>query len=29
MLIDRIGRLSDERMLQICAALEAAVDCSQ
>lgn len=26
-LIDRIGRLSDERMRQICAALEVAVDC--
>jgi mRNA interferase MazF len=26
-LADRIGRLSDERMRQICAALEAALDC--
>lgn len=26
-LIDRIGRLSDERMRQICAALSVAVDC--
>ena len=26
-LIDRIGRLSDERMRQICGALEVAVDC--
>jgi mRNA interferase MazF len=26
-LVDRIGRLSDERMRQICAALEVAVDC--
>lgn len=27
-LVERIGRLSDERMRQICAALEVAVDCS-
>jgi mRNA interferase MazF len=26
-LVDRLGRLSFERMLQICAALEVAVDC--
>jgi mRNA interferase MazF len=26
-LVDRLGRLSDERMRQICAALEVAVDC--
>lgn len=26
-LIDRIGRLSDNRMREVCAALEAAVDC--
>ena len=26
-LVDRIGRLSDERMRQICAALEVALDC--
>ena len=26
-LIDRVGRLSDHRMRQICAALEVAVDC--
>jgi mRNA interferase MazF len=26
-LVDRIGRLSDERMRGICAALEVAVDC--
>ena len=26
-LVDRIGRLSDDRMRQICAALEVAVDC--
>ena len=26
-LVDRIGRLSDHRMRQICAALEVAVDC--
>ncbi len=26
-LVERIGRLSDERMRQICAALEVAVDC--
>ena len=26
-LVDRIGRLSDERMRQICSALEVAVDC--
>src|SRR5947207_8554620 len=26
-LVDRIGRLSDERMRQICGALEVAVDC--
>jgi mRNA interferase MazF len=28
-LVERIGRLSDERMQQICAALEVAVDCQQ
>ncbi len=28
-LIERIGRLSDDRMRQICAALEVAVDCSR
>jgi mRNA interferase MazF len=27
LLVERIGRLSDERMRQICAALEVAVDC--
>jgi len=27
-LVDRLGRLSDDRMRQLCAALEAAVDCS-
>jgi len=27
MLVDRLGRLSDERMRQLCAALEVAVDC--
>ena len=27
-LVERLGRLSDERMRQICAALAAAVDCS-
>jgi mRNA interferase MazF len=26
-LVDRLARLSDERMRQICAALEVAVDC--
>jgi mRNA interferase MazF len=26
-LVDRLGRLSSERMLQVCAALEVAVDC--
>ena len=26
-LVDRLGRLSDDRMRQICAALEVAVDC--
>jgi mRNA interferase MazF len=26
-LIDRLGRLSNERMRQLCAALEVAVDC--
>ena len=26
-LVDRIGRLSDDRMRQVCAALEVAVDC--
>jgi mRNA interferase MazF len=26
-LIERLGRLSDERMRQVCAALEVAVDC--
>lgn len=29
LLVDRIGRLSDERMRQICAALEVAVDCQR
>jgi mRNA interferase MazF len=28
-LVDRIGRLSDERMRQVCAALEVAVDCQR
>jgi mRNA interferase MazF len=28
-LVDRIGRLSDERMRQICGALEVAVDCQR
>ncbi|MCU1502254.1 MAG: hypothetical protein JWM12_1608 [Ilumatobacteraceae bacterium] len=28
-LVERIGRLSDLRMLQICAALEIAVDCTR
>jgi mRNA interferase MazF len=28
-LVDRIGRLSDARMREVCAALEVAVDCSQ
>jgi mRNA interferase MazF len=28
-LVERIGRLSDDRMGQICAALEVAVDCSR
>jgi mRNA interferase MazF len=27
MLVDRMGRLGDERMRQICAALDVAVDC--
>jgi mRNA interferase MazF len=27
-LAERLGRLSDERMRQVCAALEVAVDCS-
>jgi len=27
-LVERLGRLSDDRMRQICAALEVAVDCS-
>ena len=27
-LVDRIGKLSDERVRQLCAALEVAVDCS-
>jgi mRNA interferase MazF len=27
LLVERLGRLSDERMRQICAALEVAVDC--
>jgi mRNA interferase MazF len=27
-LVERLGRLSDERMRQVCAALEVAVDCS-
>jgi mRNA interferase MazF len=26
-LVERLGRLSDERMRQVCAALEVAVDC--
>lgn len=26
-LVDRLGRLSDERMRQLCAALDVAVDC--
>lgn len=26
-LVDRLGRLSDERMRQVCAALSVAVDC--
>jgi mRNA interferase MazF len=29
LLVERIGRLSDERMRQICAALEVAVDCQR
>jgi mRNA interferase MazF len=28
-LVERLGRLSDERMRQICAALEVAVDCER
>ena len=28
-LVDRLGRLSDERMRQICAALAVAVDCTE
>jgi mRNA interferase MazF len=28
-LVERIGRLSDERMRQVCAALEVAVDCQR
>jgi mRNA interferase MazF len=28
LLVDRLGRLSAERMRQVCAALEVAVDCS-
>lgn len=28
-LVDRIGRLSDERMRQVCAALAVAVDCAR
>ena len=28
LLVERIGRLSDDRMRQICAALDVAVDCS-
>jgi mRNA interferase MazF len=27
-LVERLGRLSDDRMRQVCAALEIAVDCS-
>ena len=27
-LVDRLGRLSDERMRQVCAALEVAVECT-
>jgi mRNA interferase MazF len=27
-LVERLGRLSDDRMRQVCAALEVAVDCS-
>ena len=29
LLVERIGRLSDERMRQICAALEVAIDCQR
>ena len=29
MLVERIGRLSDDRMRQICGALEVAVDCQR
>jgi mRNA interferase MazF len=29
LLIERIGQLSDERMRQICAALDVAVDCQR
>ena len=28
-LVERLGRLSDERVRQICAALEVAVDCAR
>jgi len=28
-LVERLGRLSDERMRQVCAALEVAVDCAR
>ena len=28
-LVDRLGRLSGERMIQVCAALEVAVDCQR
>jgi mRNA interferase MazF len=28
-LVDRLGRLSDDRMVQVCAALEVAVDCGR
>jgi len=28
-LVERLGRLSDERMLQVCSALEVAVDCGR
>lgn len=28
-LVERLGRLSDQRMRQLCAALEIAVDCSR
>ncbi len=28
-LVDRLGQLSDDRMREVCAALEVAVDCSR